>query len=163
MLRGRLRWLCPGVRGRRGERASAASSPPQPGLAWPTEDCRCAPARGCGPRGFDLAVTEAFAGRHELFGDTRAVIVVQGGVIVFERYADGFLRDTRLISWSMAKSVTQALVGVAVGEGRIAINAPWAARTGARAIAAPRSPGAIGCRWSMARITQKSARRGFGE
>lgn len=100
--------------------------PPQPaGLAWPTEDWAIAPLPADVDRAaFDLAVTEAFAGRHELFGETRAVIVIQGGVIVFERYADGFSRDTRLISWSMAKSVTQALVGVAVGEGRIAINAP---------------------------------------
>jgi len=100
--------------------------PPQPaGLAWPAADWATAPLPADVDRAaFDLAVTEAFAGPHELFGETRAVIVVQGGVIVFERYADGFSRDTRLISWSMAKSVTQALVGVAVGEGRVSINAP---------------------------------------
>jgi CubicO group peptidase (beta-lactamase class C family) len=52
------------------------------------------------------------------------VIVVQDGRIVFERYADGFSRETRFNSWSMAKSVTQALVGAAVMQGRVAIDTP---------------------------------------
>jgi CubicO group peptidase (beta-lactamase class C family) len=43
---------------------------------------------------------------------------------VFERYADGYGPDTRLISWSMAKSFTQALVGAAVLQGRLGIDAP---------------------------------------
>jgi CubicO group peptidase (beta-lactamase class C family) len=100
--------------------------PPQPaGLEWPTQEWASAPLPADVDRAaFDLAVTEAFAGRHEVFGDTRAVIVVQGGRIVFERYMDGFTRNTRLISWSVAKSVTQALVGVGVLQGRVAIDAP---------------------------------------
>ena len=32
--------------------------------------------------------------------------------------------DMRLVSWSMAKSVTQALVGVAVQQGRVNVDAP---------------------------------------
>ena len=100
--------------------------PPQPaGLAWPTREWAQAPLPADVDRAaIDLAVTEAFSGRHDAFGDTRAVIVVQSGRIVFERYMDGFTRDTRLISWSMAKSVTQALVGVGVLQGRVAIDAP---------------------------------------
>ena len=50
------------------------------------------------------------------YGETRAVLIVQHGRIVFERYAEGLAQDMRLISWSMAKSVTQALVGAAVAK-----------------------------------------------
>lgn len=100
--------------------------PPQPaGVAWPTEDWAEAPLPNDVDRAtYDLAVTEAFAGVHPLMGETRAVIVVQGGRIVFERYGDGYTRDTRQVSWSTAKSITHALVGAAVLQGRVAIDTP---------------------------------------
>ena len=111
--------------------ASAAAQtlaplPPQPaGVAWPTAEWETAalPDDVDLPT-FDLAVTEAFAGRHPLMGETRAVLIVQGGRIVFERYGEGYSRDTRLTSWSMAKSITQALVGAAVMQDRVAIDTP---------------------------------------
>jgi CubicO group peptidase (beta-lactamase class C family) len=37
---------------------------------------------------------------------------------------DGYTRDTRLTSWSMAKSITHALVGTAVMQGRVSIDTP---------------------------------------
>ncbi len=100
--------------------------PPQPaGLAWPTQDWETAPLPEDVDRAaFDLAVTEAFAGVHPQMGETRAVVIVQSGRIVFERYGDGFSRDTRLVSWSVAKSVTHALVGTAVLQGNLAIDTP---------------------------------------
>lgn len=112
--------------------ASAAAAqalyplPAQPaGVPWPTQDWQTAPLPADVDRAaFDLAVTEAFAGEHPLMGETRAVVVIQDGRLVFERYHDGFTRDTRLISWSVAKSVTQALVGAAVLQDRIAIDTP---------------------------------------
>lgn len=55
---------------------------------------------------------------------TRAVVVVLDGAIVAERYAPGFDRATRLLGWSMAKSVTSALVGVLVGRGELDVKAP---------------------------------------
>lgn len=100
--------------------------PPQPaGVAWPTQEWPEAPLPDDADRpAFDLAVTEAFAGVHEQLGETRAVVIIQGGRLVFERYADGYTRDTRLNSWSMAKSVTHALVGAASMQGRVSIDAP---------------------------------------
>jgi CubicO group peptidase (beta-lactamase class C family) len=55
---------------------------------------------------------------------TRAVIVLVGGRIVAERYAPGISKDTRLISWSMAKSFTNALVGILSGQGRLDLMKP---------------------------------------
>ncbi len=103
-----------------------APLPPQPaGVAWPTQEWETAalPSDVDLPT-FDLAVTEAFAGRHPLMGETRAVLIAQGGRIVFERYGEGYTHDTRLTSWSMAKSITQALVGAAVMQDRVAIDTP---------------------------------------
>ena len=65
-------------------------------------------------------------------GETRAVVVVQGGRIVAERYMHGYGPTTRALSWSMAKSVTHALVGIAVRRGLVDIDKPmgnprWAA------------------------------------
>lgn len=50
-------------------------------------------------------------------GTTHALLVVYRGSVVREFYGEGFNKDSTLISWSMAKSMTQALVGMAVGDG----------------------------------------------
>ncbi|WP_373489008.1 serine hydrolase domain-containing protein [Blastomonas sp.] len=56
--------------------------------------------------------------------ETRALVIMRGGEIVVERYAPGYDRNTRFISWSMAKSVTAVLIGLMVTDGRLALNAP---------------------------------------
>lgn len=56
--------------------------------------------------------------------ETRALVVMEGGRVVAERYAPGYGPDTRLISWSMAKSVTAVLVGMMVADGRLALDTP---------------------------------------
>ena len=48
---------------------------------------------------------------------TRAVVVVQDGWVIAERYAKGIQPDMPLIGWSMSKSITQALIGRAIHEG----------------------------------------------
>ncbi len=52
---------------------------------------------------------------------TRAVVVIRDGRLVAERYADGFTAQTRQLGWSMAKSVTDLLVGRLVQEGTVAL------------------------------------------
>ena len=51
------------------------------------------------------------------YGQTLALLAVQGGRVVLEQYGDGSGPDETHISWSMAKSITHALVGIAVGDG----------------------------------------------
>lgn len=58
------------------------------------------------------------------YAGTRALVVIRDGRLVGESYAAGFSSETRFLSWSMAKSVTSALIGVLVGEGLIDPRAP---------------------------------------
>lgn len=55
---------------------------------------------------------------------TRAAIVLYHGRIVAERYAEGYSKETRLLGWSMTKSVTSALIGILVRQGKIDIYEP---------------------------------------
>ena len=82
--------------------------PPQPeDVAWPTYTW----LEGVLPddldrKAFDESVEALFASKGRGgYADTRALLVVQGGKIVFERYADGFGPDSRFQSWSMAKYI----------------------------------------------------------
>ena len=78
-------------------------------------------AEGDVPAGTDTgAVGEsvrALMGSPETHGTTLALVAVQGGRIVAEHYAAGVDRSSTLVSWSMAKSMTHALVGIAAGDG----------------------------------------------
>ena len=107
--------------------AAATALPPQPvGVVWPTLGWREGPPSA----GVDHSTLETAVAKLQLpvgrggLPDTRALLVVQGGRIVLERYAAGFGRESRFRSWSMAKSVTQCLTGILVREGRLALDAP---------------------------------------
>lgn len=52
-------------------------------------------------------------------GGTRALLVLYDGKLVYERYAVGFGPQTPLLGWSMTKSLTNALVGMLVKQGRL--------------------------------------------
>lgn len=55
---------------------------------------------------------------------TKAIVVVQDGRVIAERYATGYGVETPVIGWSMTKSVTNALLGVLVRQGKLDMNAP---------------------------------------
>jgi CubicO group peptidase (beta-lactamase class C family) len=55
---------------------------------------------------------------------TRAVIVLYNGKIIAEKYAEGFSKDTKLMGWSMTKSITSALLGILVKDGKLNIDVP---------------------------------------
>jgi CubicO group peptidase (beta-lactamase class C family) len=50
---------------------------------------------------------------------TQAFLVIQDDAILYEKYFNGAARDSIVTSFSMAKSFTSALVGIAIGEGHI--------------------------------------------
>jgi len=49
----------------------------------------------------------------------RAIVVVHRGRIIGERYGDGFSAQTPLLGWSMTKTVTAAIIGTLIKEGRL--------------------------------------------
>jgi CubicO group peptidase (beta-lactamase class C family) len=106
--------------------AALVPLPAQPeGVSWPQADWPIGPLPGqTDADGLRAAMKDAFERRIPVLGETRQVVVIQRGQLVYEQYAPGFGRDMRLISWSMAKSVTQALVGAAVLQGLINIDQP---------------------------------------
>jgi CubicO group peptidase (beta-lactamase class C family) len=104
-----------------GELAPLPQHPP--GLPWPTHAWPEGSAIGVDASDLEAAVTSLFEDRGRSgLPETRALLIVQGGRLVLERYADGFGRDTRFQSWSMAKSVTQALLGTLVHAGKLRID-----------------------------------------
>lgn len=56
--------------------------------------------------------------------DTLSLIVVHGGQIVHERYADGVNATTRTRTWSTAKSIAVTLIGMLVDDDRLALDEP---------------------------------------
>ena len=98
------------------------------------------PSAGAGPADWPAgnAVATDAALERLLADDTlagpgiRAIVVVNHGRIVAERYGAGFSATTPLLGWSMTKSVLAGLVGVLVKEGRLALDQP----AGAAAIGA---------------------------
>lgn len=105
------------------------SSVPQPdGVAWPTEKWPEGEASTAVSTLVDLAFEDP-----EL-AETYAAVVVHRGRLVAERYggslpsfthaATPVTAATPLLSWSMAKSVLHAAVGILVGQGRLDPDAP---------------------------------------
>jgi CubicO group peptidase (beta-lactamase class C family) len=56
--------------------------------------------------------------------NTRAVVVLYDGEIVAEQYAPGFDANTPQMGWSMTKSITNAMVGILVKQGKLKVDAP---------------------------------------
>lgn len=100
-----------------------------PGVAWPTAAWPTGPA----PPGVQAAVDAAFEPGGPL-AVTYAVVVVTGGRLRAERYGGALEHldrppepvgaDTALLSWSVAKSVLHAAVGLLVADGRLDPSAP---------------------------------------
>lgn len=100
--------------------------PPQPaGVPWPTEEWTVAELpEGVDRAAIDSATDIAFAdGADER---VRAVVIVHGGRIVYERYSPHRTDGPAAImpSHSIAKSVTSAAIGILVGDGALALDDP---------------------------------------
>jgi CubicO group peptidase (beta-lactamase class C family) len=55
---------------------------------------------------------------------TISLLVVHNGDIVLERYAPGVDVTTKTRTWSTAKSIASTLIGIAVGDGKLALDEP---------------------------------------
>ncbi len=53
---------------------------------------------------------------------THAVVVVQDGRVVAERYARGVTAETPLAGWSMTKGVLNTLIGILVSDGKLVLD-----------------------------------------
>jgi len=122
--------------GARAEPPAAAAQLPLPPQAadvpWPTTAWPVGPLPAGVSAGKLDAALAVLAGPQPRLGETRAVVIIQRGKLVSERYMRGYGPDTPLLSWSMAKSITQAMVGIAVRRGLVDIDKPmgnprWAA------------------------------------
>ena len=101
--------------------------PAQPAdVAWPTEAWpEGEPAPGTDMAELARLLDFAFSDpAPETMGETHAFLAVQGGKVVAERYWREHTAQSTFPSWSEAKSITQALVGILVREGKIDIHAP---------------------------------------
>jgi CubicO group peptidase (beta-lactamase class C family) len=94
-------------------------------VPWPTREW---PTGVSAHRGeLDAVVDEMFT--QDNLAVTNAVVVVQGGRVLAERYdgeqfyfdrpAEPITRESQLLSWSMAKSMLHMIVGTLVDEGRV--------------------------------------------
>jgi CubicO group peptidase (beta-lactamase class C family) len=52
------------------------------------------------------------------------VVLIANGKLAAERYAPGYDKNTRFVSWSMAKTVTGVLIGMLVSDGLLALDEP---------------------------------------
>lgn len=69
-------------------------------------------------------IAKAFVGERAYHGHPLAFVVLHKGGVVAECYDDGIGPDTKLLSWSMAKSFTNALIGIMAKDSLLDIYAP---------------------------------------
>jgi CubicO group peptidase (beta-lactamase class C family) len=53
---------------------------------------------------------------------SRAIVILQGGKVVAEAYAPGITPTTRLLGWSMTKSLHALVIGAAVRDGKVSLD-----------------------------------------
>ena len=104
--------------------SSLASLPEQPlAVPWPTQHWDRAEPCPADPARFDRLTGEIFD-LQGAQGVTYALLIVKNGQLCYERYNAGANAFYLQYSWSMAKSITQALVGILVRDGRLDVHGP---------------------------------------
>lgn len=112
--------------------ALALAQPAQaecPNSTWPTEGWPDARAEVAAARAARIQALEAYAftlqGKDEARQGVRTdgVVIIHKGRVVYERYGRGFDAGKRHLSWSVSKSFTSALVGLAVERGALKLDA----------------------------------------
>lgn len=104
--------------------ADLVALPSQPnGVNWPTRSWAKAELRSTDPQAFEHLSDELFD-QTSPAGVTYALLFIKGGELVYERYGAGASALYLQYSWSMAKSMIHALVGILVDAGRLDLYAP---------------------------------------
>jgi len=89
-------------------------------IYWPTGDkLRDTILQNVNSKLLNAAIDSAFN-----LGNTRAVVVAYDTLLMREKYAPGFTKKTRILGWSMTKSITSALVGILVKQGKLDVYQP---------------------------------------
>lgn len=68
------------------------------------------------------AINNAFDSEGVIAKKTRAVVVLYKGQLIAEKYANGFDKDSKLLGWSMTKSITSAILGILENKGKVSLN-----------------------------------------
>lgn len=76
----------------------------------------------------NTAVARAFDKKGKKDKRTRSVLVLYKGKIIAEKYADGFNKNSRILGWSMTKSLTATYFGILQHQGKIDIQKPAAVK-----------------------------------
>ena len=69
----------------------------------------------------NAVVANAFDKKGQKDKRTRSIIVIYKDKIIAEKYADGFHKNSRILGWSMTKSITGTLFGILQKQGKIDI------------------------------------------
>ena len=65
----------------------------------------------------DSAVSSIFENSHQ----TRAVLVLYKNQLIAERYAKGFTKESRILGWSMTKSILSTVFGIMQYQGKLSV------------------------------------------
>jgi CubicO group peptidase (beta-lactamase class C family) len=84
---------------------------PSPNVPWPT-----------GSQPETEKAVQALLEQQALAGPgMRGIAVIHNGRLIAQRYGEGFSAATPLLGWSMAKTVSAALVGMQIGDGKLSL------------------------------------------
>jgi len=72
----------------------------------------------------NTAVANAFDNKGEINKRTRSVIVIYKDKIIAEKYTDGFDKNSKILGWSMTKSLTATYFGILQKQGKVDIMKP---------------------------------------
>lgn len=75
-------------------------------------------------KNLNLAVNNAFDKNGEKTKRTRSLLVIYKDKIITEKYDTGFTKSSKILGWSMTKSITATLFGILQKQGKYDINKP---------------------------------------
>jgi len=76
-------------------------------------------------RGIEAALDRAFVEpERPPYKLVKAIVILHNGEILGERYAPGYSAETPLMAFSVSKSVTNALLGILVRQGKLSVTQP---------------------------------------